>query len=245
MSLEIVQPGDKARTLDVILFGPPKVGKTTAALSAPGPILVLNTDGPNALGFARRHFGSGKILEVELKGKDQLANALDVLRDGGKVAGQQIQTVVLDNVGEAYRILLEEMTRGRPNIGQYGDAATMIERWCRHVRNMPFNLVLVCHEQLMESPDGNILMPQTGARKLPQILCAMVDVIAYCQMSPAQGEKKATFWAQTVSGYGRYAGNRDGFLGASAFTNLDVWVAAWNGSTPTSQPEEPANKEAS
>lgn len=245
MSLEIVNPLAKGAHLNVVLYGPPKVGKTVAAASAPGPILYLNTDGPNALGFARRHFGSEKILEVEVKGKDSLAGALDVLRDGGKVAGQQIQTVVLDSVGEAYRILLEEMTRGRPNIGQYGDAATMIERWCRHVRNLQVNLVLVAHEQLMETPEGNILMPQTGARKLPQILCAMVDVIAYCQMQPAQGEKKAVFWAQTVSGYGRYAGNRDGFLGETAFTNLDVWVAAWNGSTPESKATKPANEEAS
>jgi hypothetical protein len=237
--LTLVPEEERSPHLNVILYGPPKVGKSTAAASAPGPILLINTDGSSAYGFARKKYGKGRILEVEMKGKGTLDSALKMLREGEKIGDQIPKTVVLDNVGEVYRILLEEMNSGRPTLGQYGDAGTIIERWARHVRNLPYHLVLVAHEQLLDSSEGNVLMPQCGGRKLSPVLCAMVDVIAYCQMQPGTQTQGAVFWAQTTSGYGRYAGNREGFLGQSAFTNLDVWVEAWNNAAP----QKPANEE--
>ena len=42
------------QTYNVLLYGPPKSGKSTAAATAPGPILWLNAEGAGALGYARK-----------------------------------------------------------------------------------------------------------------------------------------------------------------------------------------------
>jgi len=50
--LQLVTPSEDPNT-NVLLYGPPKSGKTVAAASAPKPLLYLNADRPNATRFAR------------------------------------------------------------------------------------------------------------------------------------------------------------------------------------------------
>ena len=39
---------------NVLLYGPPGTGKTTAAATAPGPIVWINLEGTGAMAYARR-----------------------------------------------------------------------------------------------------------------------------------------------------------------------------------------------
>jgi hypothetical protein len=121
--------------------------------------------------------------------------------------------------------MVEEISgdRDRASLQQYGDVGTWIQRFCRFlVRECPQNVVLVCHEQYQETPEGQMLMPQTGGKQNPMVLCALVDVIGYAAVITAK-DKPTRYVAQVVPGAGRYAGHRGGILGDYADMDLARW----------------------
>jgi AAA domain-containing protein len=224
-SLSFVQPELRQPKLSVLLFGPPKRGKSTGAASAPGPILYVNAEASSALDFPRARFGHDHIREIKFLGKATLNDLALYLREGAE--GEQ--TVVLDTVGEMHRILLEEMApNGRPSLQQYGDAGTLVERFCRFLTTQaPQNVVLVCHENPMDTGDGIMLMPQAGGRKNPQILCAMADVIGYVGVV-AEKDRPDRYIAQVAPDERRYAGNRNDLLGRVADLDLTRWCELYS-----------------
>src|SRR4051812_35501251 len=83
--------------LKVLLYGPSGSGKTTGALSAPGPILLLNAEGPDGPNYARQEQGR-ELHELEVTGYGDLEAAYFHLRDR---LGDE-PTVVVDSLGELY-----------------------------------------------------------------------------------------------------------------------------------------------
>lgn len=218
--LNFLLPRERAPKTNTLLFGPPKRGKSTGAATAPGPILFLNAEPPNALDFPRSINPEGHIREWPLLGHQSLSDAWLYLKDGGD--GER--TVVLDTVGELWRVLVEEKAPvNRPTLQQFGDAGTEIERFCRYLtRDCPMNVVLVCHEQYMDAPGGKMLMPQTGGQKNPMILCSMVDVVGYVTVVEER-DKPPRYVAEVVPAPGRYAGHRNGILGQRIDLNIPDW----------------------
>ena len=100
--MKFVKPPDNP-TANVLLYGPPKTGKTTGAACAPGPLLLVNTDLPNATWFARRTHP--KVQEVEYEGFASMVEIADQANKGTL----PFKTVVIDTVGEQHRRLLEEL----------------------------------------------------------------------------------------------------------------------------------------
>lgn len=222
MPLEFVTPSAATPTLNILLYGPPGTGKTVGAVSAPGPVLVLNAEGENALKKAREIHGDQKIREVTVTGKAKLDEAYLHLRDGK--GGEK--TVVLDTVGETYRILLEEVGGERPTLQNYGDVNTMIERFVRALRDLSVNVVLVCHEELVaDGTTGETMrQPVTGGKKLPAQLMAQVDVVAYAGVVSHE-DGSVEYQAQLVPANGRHAKDRSGRLGTVRKVDVTEWIA--------------------
>ena len=64
---------------------------------------------------------------------------------------QAIQTVVMDTIGEVYRILFEEISNGKqPTLQNYGDVNTKLERFIRALRDLSVNVVLLAHEEIAD-----------------------------------------------------------------------------------------------
>lgn len=219
-TLNFLTPRERAPKTNVLLFGPPKRGKSTGAATAPGPILYLNAEPPNALDYPRSVSPEGHIREFPMLGHQSLSDAWLYLRDGG--GGEK--TVVVDTVAELWRVLVEEKSvNTRATLQQYGDVGTEIERFCRFLtRDCPMNVVLVCHEQYMDSPEGKMLMPQTGGQKNPMILASMVDVVGYVSVVEER-DKPPRYIAQVQPAPGRYAGHRNGILGQAIDLNISDW----------------------
>jgi hypothetical protein len=236
--LVFVEPKDIA-PVNVCLYGPPGSGKTVAACSAPGPLLVLNAEGSSGLRFARRHVGADKIHEVEFKGQATLDSVRHHLQSN---LGEQ--TLVVDSVGEVYAGLLRELGGLVPSLQQYGRVNAILTDFVRSLRDFPIHVVLVCHEQIEDSDEGGATRrPQTGGAKLPEVIMGMMDVVAYCSVLEGdQDDDPVRYVGQVVQARGRRAKDRSGALGAWRDLDLTEWFAAIDTAyRPTDLPwEQPA-----
>lgn len=231
MSLSFVSPSAAPPTQNILLYGGPGTGKSTGAASAPGPILYGNAEGPGALRFARSRYDDQKFHEVRITKKADLDAIFLHAREG---KGDE-KTVVIDTVGEVYRVLLEEIGGDRPTLQQWGDVNVMIERFARAMRDIPLHFILVCHEEIVrDEQTGEMLrQPVTGGRKLPAQLMAMVDTVAYTGVKPATDDEPARYMGQLIAGNGRHGKDRSGALGAAREVDLSEWITTAVAATST------------
>lgn len=218
--MKFVEPTSAPPTMNILLYGPPGTGKTVAACSAPGPVLVLNAEGPGAIRYAHGLYGD-KIREVVVEGGDTLDEAFVFLRDGEG----EIKTVVIDTIGEVYRILLEGFGGPRPSLQNYGDVNTKLERFIRALRDLDLNVVIVAHEQVDDDAGEATRRPATGGKKLPEQVMAQVDVVSYTGIIPATDDAPLRYTGQLIEAGGRRAKDRSGALGDFRDLDLGEWIA--------------------
>lgn len=212
--------------LKVLLYGPSGAGKTTGALSAPGPILLLNAEGPDGPHYARAEQGRD-LREIEVTGLADLEAAYFHARDR---LGDE-PTIVVDSLGEVYRVLLEDISGRaiRPTLPQYGEATVRLERFCRSLRDLPHHVVWVAGERPIkdEETGGFERLPVTGTTNpdLGTKVMAMATVTAYCGYLPPQGVGAGRWVAQLYNGAGRRGKDRTGRIGSGVVdVNLTEWV---------------------
>lgn len=235
--MKFVKPTESP-TVNVLFYGPPKSGKSLGAASAPGRILLLNPDTPNASRQAHLRNPDGRIHELEkpayTEGKlgwlDLLIEVSNAVADPDNAIAD---TVVLDPVGELYRSMLEEGSRRalRPSLPQYGDVGTHIERFCRFLCQLPHvNAVFCCHELIQkdESSGETRTIPftgtQAGSAVLGQKLMAMVDVVGYTAVHE-EDDGRVRYMAQLLPAKGRIGGDRFACLGTARDVNVTEWLA--------------------
>jgi hypothetical protein len=252
--LQFVTPEQAAEAtshISVILHGPEGIGKTTGAVSAPGPILFVNADAPSRLRFARRTFPDKDIREVRIRaavpGQPPTACAtLDEvvlhLRDGNG-----IETVIVDPLARVYACVLDEFGGRHPTQQNHGDAQNYMERFVLALLELPVHVVLVAHDHpypMGTTEDGSEiheLLPYCGSISNPGLakrLMRPVDVIAYCGVIDDEETGERIHMAQTIHGpKARRAKEGLGVLGDYPRLDLTEWVALNDAAKKNGKPE--------
>lgn len=228
-------PPEVPKTFNTLLYGPPKCGKSTAAATAPGPILWVNAEGPNALDFARKvatERGS-QILEVRFTrtapAKDKLRQVLQYVLGAQE---PRPQTVVVDTLAKIREALIREIVvpGAKNSLQQYGDVAKILGDFVNVLRDAPVNMVLIAHQNVSDVEGDRIVEPLIGGA-LTNVIPGEVDVLAYC--GRVKNDDGVRYVAQLVEGRGRNAGDRSGALGEVRDLDLTEWLSAYRaGLTP-------------
>ena len=207
---------------NVLLFGPPKTGKSTGAGSTPGLIGYLNTETPNSTEYVHERDTENRIMELQMV-KDPKPLLSEIMRSCYPKTGSGFDTWVLDSVGELHRRLLASQSRGavRPSRDTYGDVLREVEDFCRFMVEAPCNFVMVCHDFPVkdDTTGGFNAMPFTGTSNpsLAQKLLGMVDVVAYTGVAwvdvedEGEAKRKLIYVSQLVPTTGRPVGVRGRF----------------------------------
>lgn len=227
-------PPSTQRFWNVVAYGPEKVGKTTGALSAPGPILLLNAEGANASHFGRSRNPNVHEVIVPMDGgaKGLLDEAYLWLRDTD--AGKLTKTVVLDSLSEIHGAILRDMAKDpdHPTLPERGDTNTWLERYAMSLRDLPLNVVIVAHETWTKDDVTGVIerSPYTGTSNVAygkKFTGPFADIVAYLGRS-VDDDGVEHYGAQLVDGNGRRAGHRGGALGVTREVNLTEWFALMN-----------------
>ena len=219
--------------VNVVLYGPEGTGKTVGALSAPGPVLLLNAEGENAAHFARTIYSNVHEIPLPMSGgaKDLLDEALLWLKSP---AGEQVKTVVLDSLSEVHGAILRDMAKDpdHPTLPERGDTNTWLERYAMSLRDLPLNVVIVAHETWTKDDVTGVIerSPYAGTSNVAfgkKFTGPFADIVGYTARVDEDGGTR--FMAQLVDGNGRRAKNRGGVLGKFAELNLTEWFALLGG----------------
>lgn len=233
-------------TFNVLLWGHPKSGKSTAAATAPGPILWVNAEGSGALGFARKTAAErgSQILEVAIdKTKRNAASVLDQVyrhvRDG---ADPQPKTVVVDTLAKVRDALIAEMVvpGAKNSLQQFGKVADYLGGFILAMRDLPVNLILLAHvDKSDDAENGRVMLPLIGG-KLTETIPGEVDVVAYT--AAVKSDDATRYYGQLIDGNGRAGlGDRSGGLADErGIRELDMseWLTTYRAALATGAPWE-------
>lgn len=216
-------------TFNVLLYGPAGSGKSTAAATAPGPILWLNFEGANALAHARKVAAERgtAIHEVRVAHTDDPRNvlraAVNHILDGAEPV---CRTLVVDTIGKVRAQLASAIGGAKPTMQQWGMVATELDDFIRHARDMPGNLILLAHEEIKdgEGDEGRITRPLIGGSATEKVV-GEVDIVGYTGV--VEREDGMHYMAQLVQRGGRRAKERSGALGTIRDLDLTEWLATF------------------
>lgn len=233
-------------TFNVLLYGPTGAGKSTAAATAPGPIMWVNAEGRGALAYPRRtalQRGS-KIFEARVERDADVRGTMKRVVQHVKYGRKpHVQTVVVDTVAKVRDALIRQLvTPGAKNsIQQFGDVAKVLEEFVRLMRDEPVNLILLCHEDIAEAEGERIIQPLIGGALTPKIPAEM-DIVAYCGVSRDEDTDTVRYLGQLAEGRGRRAKDRSGGLGTVRDLDLAEWLEAYRGALAIEAPESDEEK---
>lgn len=213
--------------VNALPYGPSGAGKSTLAATAPGPILWINLEGPNALAYARRvaKERGTEIREVAIEHKQDprptIRGVIEYVR-----ANPDVQTVVVDTIGKLRDALTFAIGGNKPSLPQWGEIGNTLADMIRILRDLPVNLIVIAHEEIKDSDDGDrIVRPMIGGATTEKVIADM-DIVAYMGVS-RDDEGQIRYLAQFVENRGRRAKDRSGGLGQVRGSDFADWLAAY------------------
>jgi hypothetical protein len=256
LGLQFERPSVEVDAINILSYGPSGVGKSTAAATAPGPLLWANAEGPGALAFARKTATERGTeihearLTADLDAKLFLRSLIEHVRSG---AEPQCKTLVVDTVGRVREHLVRQLVNqgSKNSLQQYGEVSRVLAEFVRLARDLPINVVLIAHEDIADQDGDRVVRPLIGGNQT-ELIPGEMDVVAYHFVRDLEDGERA-YEAMFIEHNGRRAKDRSGGLGRTAPADVSVWIDRFRDAlrpVPTDDveaslfPEEPAKSAA-
>lgn len=241
-ALSFVEQPTVPETFNVLLYGPAGSGKSTAAATAPGPILWVNAEGPGAISFPRKIAATRgtTIHEVRIEAQTAINSVLwDVKHHVQFANDPQAQTVVIDTLGKVRDALIRQLVSpgAKNTIQQFGEVAKVLSDFIRHLRDLPVNLVVICHEDIADADGERIVQPLIGGALTPKVPAEM-DVVAFCGVSKDSESGGLSYLGQLVEDRGRRCKDRSGGLGRARALDLSEWLQTYRDALAPEAPSD-------
>jgi len=182
---EKTKPSRDLAAKTILLYGPPKIGKSTLASQFPGAIFLECEPGLNEL----------EVFKMPAYSWDAFKEACKLLAEGKHA----FRTIVVDTVDNAFRYCTDAVNA--QNSVQYeGDLphgkgwAFVKNEWHRvltKLASLPYGLVLISHAQdkRIETRTGEYVKTQPSLPdRARSVVLGLVDMILYCDTETAKGE---------------------------------------------------------
>lgn len=206
---QVTRARENISDLSILLYGIPKIGKTTLAAQANDPVILASEDGT-------RHLD---CYTMPIRSWTEFLEACAELSAGR----HRFKTVVLDTIDNIYRWCVEHVcaTHGVNHEGdlKFGKGYEYINREFHRVLTklslLPYGLILISHEQEKEVEENGKTITKTiptlprGARK---VVLGLVDVIGYCEVERGGSGEELRRVMRTKPTLRYEAGDRTGRL---------------------------------
>jgi hypothetical protein len=186
----VVQSNIKA-----LIYGQPGIGKTTAALSAPSPLL-LDFDG-----------GVHRIAPVHQTDTVQITKWEDV-QEVMKEDLSAYRTIVIDTAGKMLDYMSAYIIRQDPKAGKkdgslalqgYGTRKSMFINFLKQVSVMGKHVIFVAHDREEKNGDDRIIRPEIGGSSAGDLIKEL-DLVGYME---ASGKKRTISFDPCEKFYGK------------------------------------------
>ena len=162
-----------------LIYGPPKIGKSTLASQADNALFLATEAGLNSL----------EVFQIPIASWDDFLSACGLIKAGK----HDYKTIVIDTVDMLHKLCAEHVLgkNGAEHESDlaYGKGYALVngefQRVITKLAAMPFGLIMISHskEQEKESRTGKyVKTTPTLTESIRKILLGMVDVIAFCDI---------------------------------------------------------------
>lgn len=186
------------KTIKMLVYGQPGIGKSTMALSAPNPVLFDFDGGVQRVNVAFQ------CPTLQVKNWEEVEQAIDELKHGGV----ECSTIVIDTAGKMLDFMSDFIIRnnskmknrdGSLSLQGYGARKVMFQNFLRDVAMMGKNIVFVAHEKEDKDGDVKIVRPEIGASSAGDLMKEL-DLVGYVQ---AVGSDRTVYWTPQEKFYAK------------------------------------------
>jgi hypothetical protein len=141
-----------------------------------------------------------------------------------------VGTIVIDTWGKVRGQLATAIGGDSPSLPEWGMIGKELRTILQTLRDLPVNVVLICHEQITEDEGSVLIQPEIGGRSTAEAM-AEVDVLGYTGIVEQEGDR--IYMARLVDGGGRRAKDRSGALGTHRELDLSEWLETFKAALAT------------
>jgi hypothetical protein len=213
----------------VLIYGSPKIGKSTFCSQAEDALFLATEPGLNCL----------PVYKMDIRNWEELCLALKEVTAGN----HQFKTLIVDTIDNAYNFAADFIC-AKYGVDYQGDLAhgkgwvlvsNEFQRVLTKMAHLPYGLFLVSHSQdkELQGRTGPVIKTQPSlpdrARKVVQ---GLVDIILYCDVQDSvseTGEPLSKHVIRTKPTNRYEAGDRTGRLPETVDLNYAAFKSAFNG----------------
>lgn len=170
------------KTISVLIYGQPGIGKTTLGCSAPDAVL-FDYDGG-----VQRINGAHQVPTLQVKSWEETQQALEEIAS----VLPQTKTIVIDTVGKMIDYMTDYIIRnnrgnkkvvqmdGSLGLGGYGIRKTMFANFVKQLLVKGYNIIFIAHEVEQKRDEQYIKRPEVGGSSVNDLIKEL-DLVGYMQ----------------------------------------------------------------